>query len=199
MNAATTILGVFGGMDAEFDVWLAGLGLVLTSFLVEDAAIAAGAALAADGMMSWETAFLWVAFGIALGDLLLFGLGYGARSIPWLRKRFIDNRAGDGVRERLQSSLVTAVFIARAVPGLRLVTYTTCGFLNVSFPRFAALVVLACALWTAGLFWLSSTIGHSIAGALGIPPAFAVAGVVIAVALAVPAVQFILSRRKKAS
>lgn len=195
MSIVSDLLGVSAGLDAGSDTWLAGLGLVLTSFLVEDVAIAAGVALAAEGMMSWEAAFLWVAFGIALGDLMLFGLGFAARSVPWLRRRFIDNRAGDGVRDRLQTSLVTAVFVARAIPGLRLVTYTTCGFLNVSFVRFAALVVCACIVWTAGLFWLSSTIGHPIAEALGIPPAFAVAGVVIVIALAVPTIQFIVKRR----
>jgi membrane protein DedA with SNARE-associated domain len=194
MNVASVFLSAWPGVDAEFDMWFAGLGLILTSFLVEDAAIAAGAALAVEGMMSWQAAFLWVACGIALGDLLLFGLGYGARSVPWLRKRFIDNQASDGVREKLQSSLITAVFVARAIPGLRIVTYTTCGFLNVPFVRFAALVVCACAFWTAGLLWLSSTLGRSIAGALGIPPAFAVAGVVIVIALAVPAIQFALKR-----
>lgn len=182
---------------ADMDPWLAGLGLILTSFVVEDAAIAAGVALAASGMMSWEAAFAFVAFGIALGDLLLFGLGYGARSIPWLRRRYIDTPKSAGAGKRLETSLVTAVFLARAIPGLRLVTYTLCGFLNISFFKFLGLVVVACILWTAGLFWLSSTIGHPIAEALGIPPAFAVAGVVIVIALTIPAIRFIRRRRAR--
>lgn len=184
------VLGAFG-VDADF--WLTGFGLVLTSFFVEDVAIAAGVALAAEGMMPWGAALLWVTFGIALGDLLLFGFGFGARSVPWLRRRYIDNRGDQALRNRLQTSLVTTVFLARAVPGLRLVTYTLCGFLDVPFFRFAGLVVLACLTWTAGLFWLGSTIGHPIAAALGIPPAFAVAAVVISIALLIPG--FRLARR----
>lgn len=199
MNIAATYFSGFAGMGTEFDFWLAGLGLILTSFLVEDAAIAAGVALAADGMMSWEGAFLWVALGITMGDLLLFGAGFGARSIPWLRKRFIDSHSGEGMRAKLQTGLVSAVFVARAVPGLRLATYTLCGFLNVPFLKFVPLVFVACFLWTAGLFWLGSTIGHPVAAALGIPPALAVAGVVIVIALLFPVVQFVLRRRGKSS
>jgi membrane protein DedA with SNARE-associated domain len=183
------------GMSA---LWL-GIGLVLTSFIVEDAAIAAGVALATDGMMSWEAALIWVTAGIAIGDMLLYGLGYSARSVPWLRARYIDSRRDDGVRIRLERNLMTAVFLARAVPGLRLVTYTLCGFSGVPVFQFAALVAVACVAWTTGLFWLSSAIGQPLAVALGIPPAYAVAAVVIVIALTIPAARLVRRWMQKGS
>lgn len=179
-------------------LWL-GVGLVLTSFVVEDAAIAAGVALATGGMMSWEAALIWVTAGIAIGDMLLYGLGYGARSIPWMRVRYIDSRRNDGVRLRLTRNLMTAVFLARAIPGLRLVTYTLCGFSGVPILQFAGLVAVACIAWTTGLFWLSSAIGHPLAAALGVPPAYTVAAVVIVLALTIPAARLVRGLMRKGS
>ena len=43
--------------------WVMGLALVLTSFLLEDVAIAAAASLAATGLLSWSVAFGWVFLG----------------------------------------------------------------------------------------------------------------------------------------
>ena len=76
-----------------------------------------------------------------------------------------------------------AVLLARVVPGLRLVTYTACGFYRLPFWRFCAWVVLAVTAWTAGLMWLSATIGVALSQALGIPPAVAVALPIVLLAL----------------
>jgi membrane protein DedA with SNARE-associated domain len=72
------------------------------------------------------------------------------------------------------------------IPGLRLLTYTACGFWRTPLAPFIAWVVLAVALWTAGLFWLSSALGGLIAESLHIPAPLAVALPVIALALAFP-------------
>jgi membrane protein DedA with SNARE-associated domain len=118
--------------------WLIVLVLVLTTFLLEDVAIAAGAALATQGMLSWELAFAAVAGGIALGDVGLYACGLGARRVHWLRRKYIADRA-PWLQDKLQGRLPSAVLLARVVPGLRLVTYTLCG-------------CLCCLLWR-GLYW----------------------------------------------
>jgi membrane protein DedA with SNARE-associated domain len=70
------------------------------------------------------------------------------------------------------------VLVARVMPGLRFVTYTAAGLLGVPFPRFAALVCAAVTVWTAGLFWLATALGHTLGDALervlGLDPALAV-------------------------
>jgi membrane protein DedA with SNARE-associated domain len=179
--------------------WALALALALITLLVEDVAIAAGAALAAAGLMSWGWAFAGVAGGIAVGDIALYGLGAGAHRVPWLQKRWrgLSLRHPDAV-QRLQTSLDTqlpsAILLARVIPGLRLLTYTACGWLRVDLMRFSLWCCFAVTLWTAGLFYLSATVGEFITRTTGLPPALAAALPVLAFALAVPAIRHIRTK-----
>jgi membrane protein DedA with SNARE-associated domain len=174
--------GVLAGMA---DPWVIALVLALTTLLIEDLAIAAGVALATQGTIGWTLSFAAVGGGIALGDLGLFALGLGARRVPWLHRRYVH--IGDTHwRARVEGQLASAVLFARVIPGLRLLTYTACGFVRVNFVAFTAWVVVAVALWTVGLYVLSYAVGSAIAMRLDIPVPIAVALPIVALALAVP-------------
>lgn len=187
MNLDTAALSTFwsaalGGMAQP---WVIGLVLALTTLLLEDVAIAAGVVVATQGALSWEWAFVAVAGGIALGDLALYGMGQAAHRVGWLRRKYIEGRE-DKLGQALKRELGGAVLLARVIPGLRLFTYTACGFLRVPLMPFTAWVLLAVALWTAGLFWFSSALGAVIAARWDIPVSLAVALPVVALALLVP-------------
>ena len=177
--------------------WLLCLALAMMTLLLEDVAIAAGVSLASQGSLSWELSFLAVAGGIALGDVALYGLGAGARRWPWLRRRTID-RAGPRQRwlhQRLNSELASAVLLARVIPGLRLLTYTACGFLRVALLPFCLWVALAVAAWTAGLYALSLYLGQVLAQHWGIPLPLAVALPILAVAVLLPLLRRLWRKR----
>lgn len=176
--------------------WVIGLALVLTSFLLEDVAIAAAASLAATGLLSWAEAFGWVFLGIAIGDIGLYATGLGARRIPWLHRKYIVPQGDSGIKLRLEQNLLTAVLLARVIPGLRLVTYVLCGFVRTPFVAFCLWVLLAVALWTAALLGLGALVGAALAQALHVPQSVAVALPILAIALAVPMVKRLLQRRK---
>ena len=165
--------------------WAIALALALTTLLLEDLAIAAGVALATQGALSWELSLLAVGGGIALGDLGLYVLGVGAQRVPMLRRRCIGPRT-EWARGRIAHRLPSAVLLARVIPGLRLAVYTACGFLQVPLLKFTAWVLLAVALWTAGLYALGAAVGHWLSTRLGVPAPIAVALPIIALALAVP-------------
>ncbi|MBQ0929338.1 DedA family protein [Ideonella alba] len=167
--------------------------LALTTLLLEDLAIAAGVALATQGAISWALSFSAVALGIALGDLGLYALGLGARRLPALRRRLVGERA-DWARRQIEQRLLTAVLLARVIPGLRLATYTACGFLRVPFVPFTAWVLLAVTLWTLGLYALSAALGQALAQQLGLPAPIAVALPILVLALAVPLVRSVRQR-----
>ena len=151
-------------------------------------AIAAGVALATQGAISWGLSFAAVAGGIAAGDVGLYALGLGATRIPWLQRRYLDRHtAGTAwARAQIARRLPSAVLLARVIPGLRLVTYTACGFLRVPLLPFCAWVLLAVTLWTAGLYALGVALGQTLARTLGLPPPLAVALPIVLLALAVP-------------
>jgi membrane protein DedA with SNARE-associated domain len=169
------------------------IALALTTLLLEDLAIAAGVALATQGVISWELSLAAVGGGIALGDLGLYAMGLGATRVPWLRKRYVGNRSA-WAREQLVSRLPSAVLLARVVPGLRLATYTACGFVRVPIAPFTAWVMLAVTVWTVGLYGLSAAIGQSLTQHLGLPPPLAVALPILVLAAAVPLVRHLRTR-----
>ncbi len=173
------------------------LALALTTLLLEDLAIAAGVALATQGVISWELSLAAVGGGIAAGDLGLYAMGLGATRVPWLHRRYVGDKT-TWAREQLLRRLPSAVLLARVVPGLRLATYTACGFVRVPLAPFTAWVLLAVALWTLGLYALSAAIGQSLAQHLGLPPALAVALPILLLALAVPLVRHLQQRFKTA-
>jgi membrane protein DedA with SNARE-associated domain len=171
------------------------LVLALTTLLLEDLAIAAGVALATQGLISWPLSVTAVGAGIALGDLGLYAMGLGGTRVPWLRRRCVGERSA-WAREQLVRRLPTAVLLARVIPGLRLATYTACGFVRVPLASFTAWVVLAVALWTSGLYALSAVLGQGLARTFGLPPALAVALPICALALAVPLLRGVRRRMR---
>ena len=188
-----------GALSGMADPWVIALALVLTTLLLEDVAIAAGVALATQGAISWGLSLAAVGGGIAAGDLGLYALGIGATRVPWLQKRYIGERSA-WARDQVTRRLPSAVLLARVIPGLRLVTYTACGFLRVPFAAFSAWVLLAVALWTGALYGLSVAIGAALAQQLGLPLPVAVALPILVLAAAVPLWRFIQQRgRPRAS
>ena len=183
---------------AWFEQGLAGMAqpgvialvLALTTLLFEDLALAAGAALAAQGAISWGISFAAVAGGIAAGDLGLYALGLAATRVPGLQRRLIGQR-GDWARAKLADNLTAAVLLARVVPGLRLVTYTAAGFVRVPWLPFLAWVLLAVTAWTAGLYASSAAIGQALTARLGLPLPVAVALPILALAAAYPLLRLI--------
>jgi len=169
------------------------LVLALTTLLLEDLAIAAGVALATQGLISWELSLAAVGGGIAMGDLGLYAMGLGATRMPWLRRRYVGDKS-TWAREQIMRRLPSAVMLARVVPGLRLATYTACGFVRVPILPFTAWVLLAVTLWTVGLYGLSAAIGQALAKHLGLPPALAVAIPILVLAAAVPLVRHLRTR-----
>lgn len=178
--------------------WVIAVVLALTTLLLEDLAIAAGVALATQGVISWGLSLAAVGGGIAAGDLGLYATGLAATRVPWLRRRYVGERSL-WAREQLQRRLPSAVLIARVIPGLRLVTYTASGFLRVPLLPFAAWVVLAVTLWTVGLYGLSVAIGHALAEHLGLPPPVAVAIPILVLAAALPLWRLARQRLKGSS
>ena len=178
--------------------WVIAVVLALTTLLLEDLAIAAGVALATQGVISWGLSLAAVGGGIAAGDLGLYAMGLAATRVPWLRRRYVGERSL-WAREQLQRRLPSAVLIARVIPGLRLVTYTASGFLRVPLLPFAAWVLLAVTLWTVGLYGLSVAIGHALAENLGLPPPVAVAIPILVLAAALPLWRLARQRLKGSS
>jgi membrane protein DedA with SNARE-associated domain len=142
------------------------LSVIGATFILEDAATVVTAMQVQAGALSLQIGLGALYAGIILGDLGLYGMGRLAASVPWL-ERFIPRRRRDIGRDWLNSRLARVILVSRFLPGLRLPTYTTCGFLRTSFVIFALTAIVATLIWTSLLFSVSMKLGHYIIAYLG--------------------------------
>lgn len=152
-----SISGLFKSVGAH--PLLQALAIILGTFVLEDAATVLAAMQVQDGKIAWMVALCALYVGIILGDLGLYGLGRLAACWAWARNLIPQERRSHG-RDWIERRVFRVVFVSRFVPGARLPTYTTCGYLHASFSRFAAAAILATSIWTTLLFVLSRHVGQ---------------------------------------
>lgn len=137
------------------------------TFVLEDAATLLAAMQVATGAISLPLALGALYAGIVLGDLGLYTLGFLSASNRWAR-RLVPRRRRNLGREWVSRRMFPLVLVSRFVPGLRLPTYTTLGFLRAPLRKFAAAAIAATLLWTSGLFFLSLKLGVLLMRYLGV-------------------------------
>lgn len=125
--------------------------IILTTFILEDAATIAAALLAAEGYIDPYHALTALFVGITIGDIGLYILGRYASNHPGAIRWAGERRLKRG-RDWMHHRMLPALLGARFLPGMRLPTYIASGFLKLSFPRFAMIAVVAVALWTTIIF-----------------------------------------------
>jgi membrane protein DedA with SNARE-associated domain len=167
---------------------LQALFIVLGTFILEDAAtVLAAMQVKTGGLAAW-LALVSLYCGIVLGDLGLYGLGRLSSLAPWAR-RFVPPERFRRGQDWLRGRVFKVVLISRFLPGMRLPTYTACGFLRADFRAFALAAIVATLAWTSLLFAASLRIGQFLidhfgawrwAGAVGVAVAVVVIGRVAA-------------------
>lgn len=190
--------------ESIFD-WLAGMAgdpmslaiaLALATLLTEDGAVVAGSLLVGGGLASPFIVIGALIIGIVGGDIALYLLGWTARGIRWLRRRLPIKKAR-ALKHWLNGREAAVLFFSRFLPGTRLVTYLTFGFLRLSLVRFVSVMTVACVIWVGAIVFFISQIQIAIASVGGGLPA-----TLIAAALAVVVIVFgprLIGRSKAAT
>ncbi len=112
------------------------VAVILATFLLEDPTTIGVAALINNGEVSFAGGFFPLMIGIFLGDLGLYGLGVLIRK---------------GFRRSHQIPLspgVLAIVLARFVPGMRTVTFTSAGIKQFPVFKFILLIFPSSVVWT---------------------------------------------------
>jgi membrane protein DedA with SNARE-associated domain len=141
--------------------------IVIGTFILEDAATLLAAMQVATGAVSLPLALSALYAGIVLGDLGLYGLGFLSAAHPWAQ-RLVPRRRRELGQDWVRQRVFTLVVVSRFVPGLRLPTYTTLGFLRAPLGKFTASAIAATLVWTTGLFVVSLKLGVLMMRYLGI-------------------------------
>jgi membrane protein DedA with SNARE-associated domain len=141
--------------------------IIAGTFILEDAATLLAAMQVATGAIALPVALGALYAGIVLGDLGLYGLGRASISFRWARRLVPRKRRNLG-RDWVSRRILPIVLVSRFVPGLRLPTYTTLGFLKAPVVKFAAAAIAATLIWTSGLFFISLKLGVLLMRYLGV-------------------------------
>ncbi len=132
--------------------------IIIATLILEDAATLFTAMEVAAGAVALPVALGALYTGIVVGDLGLYALGRLSASHPWARRLVPTQRRAMGYAW-VNARMFPLIVVSRFVPGLRVPTFTTMGFLQAPLQKFLAAAVLATLLWTTGLFFLSLRLG----------------------------------------
>jgi len=135
------------------------MAIVLATFVLEDAATVLAAMQAEQGGISVGVALGSLYVGIVLGDLGLYGLGWLSARVRWIA-RLLPPHHKAAISAWLKGRVFKVVLVSRFLPGLRLPTYTTCGFLGADLRQFTLAAVVATICWTSLLFGVSLKVGQ---------------------------------------
>ena len=132
--------------------------VILATFVLEDAATVIAAIAAQAGALPLPLALGALYTGIVLGDLGLYGLGALAARLP-LVGRLLPPQRREIASDWIAGKVFRVVLISRFLPGVRLPTYTTCGYLGADLVQFTLAAAVGTAIWTTGLFVMARHLG----------------------------------------
>ncbi|WP_040508503.1 DedA family protein [Gluconobacter morbifer] len=147
-----------GPAMASQPAWLKAATIIVGTFILEDVATVLSAIATRAGEVSMPLALIALYFGVAVGDMGLYGLGAAGARWPYLR-RFLTLPKRERTHDWFTKHVIRVVAISRFIPGARLPLYTACGFFRAPFLPFALTAVLATLVWTTLLFLLAMRVG----------------------------------------
>lgn len=148
------------------DVGLAAAaGIVGGTFVSEDLALISALGLARQELLSWPLALGASLAGIYVGDLFLFYAGKSGGK--WVSPTFLPRSLACFVGDHRNGGW--AVFLARFLPGARVITYVSAGAAGMSTLRFAWITGVAVSVWVLAIALLGRAIPAPwIAAGLGV-------------------------------
>jgi membrane protein DedA with SNARE-associated domain len=143
------------------------VSLVALPFAHEDLAIVLGAYIVVNDLMPTGLVVASIYGGMVVSDFALYGIGAGARRLPWLRKHAVDDRVRS-FGDVLKRNLFSLVALCRFIPGFVFVALVACGWARVSLARFTAASLMVSAVYLAVMLYLVATFGDALDDHIGL-------------------------------
>jgi membrane protein DedA with SNARE-associated domain len=154
---------------ADFDfAWLAKfLSLLFLPFAHEDLAIVLGGYIVVNQIMPLGMVVAAIYAGMVVSDFALYGIGAGARRLPWLSRLAVDDRVKN-FGDALKRNMFGLVALCRVVPGAVFVAVVACGWTRVPFGRFTVASLLVSALYLPLMLYLVIVFGDALDDHVGL-------------------------------
>jgi membrane protein DedA with SNARE-associated domain len=156
---------VFTDLDLA---WLAKLfSLAVLPFAHEDLAIVMGGYIIVNHVMPIGLVVVCIYFGMVASDFALYGIGAGARRLPWLSRWAVDDRVRN-FADALKRNLFGLMALCRVVPGVEFVAFIACGWNRVPLGRFTLASFLVSALYLPLMLYLVIVFGDALDDHVGL-------------------------------
>jgi membrane protein DedA with SNARE-associated domain len=161
------------------------LALAIATFVTEDGALIGGSLLVGSGAASIYVVLPALTVGILVGDIALYLVGWTARGNKFIKRRLPLKKAKK-LRHWLKGRETVVLFFSRFMPGTRLLTYTTFGFLRMPLMHFALVMAIAALIWVSALVLFISEIQNALSAIGSLPAAILAGAAAIALIVATP-------------
>jgi len=104
--------------------------------------------------------------GMVASDFALYGIGAGARHLPWLSRLAVNDRVSD-FTDLLKRNLFGIVALCRGVPGIVFVAFVACGWKRVPLGRFAVASLVVSALYLPLMLCIAVFFGDTLDDRVG--------------------------------
>jgi membrane protein DedA with SNARE-associated domain len=133
----------------------------------EDLAILLGGYLVVNRSMPVGIVVAAIYFGMVASDLMLYGIGAGARRMPWLSRLAVSGRVAN-FSDTLQRNLLGLAALGRVVPGAVFVIMIACGWTRVPWSRVALASLISSALYLPLMLYLVVVFGDAMDDRVGL-------------------------------
>ena len=140
-------LALFSNFLRDNVFWVGEIAvLFITPFANEDFAIIVGGFAVATGSLPTFLVFGSIYSGIIASDILLYGIGVGARYVPYLNK-LVEHKHVKQLGKSIKFNTFITVIFCRFVPGVVFIALIYFGLTRVSFFRFIASSLIVSAVY----------------------------------------------------
>jgi membrane protein DedA with SNARE-associated domain len=161
------LLELFYVADIDYS-WLAKvLSLLVLPAAHEDIAILLGGYLLVNQLMPVGIVVATIYFGMVASDLALFGIGAGARRVPWLSRIAVNDRVAN-FGGTLHRNLFGLAALGRVVPGAVFLIMIACGWTRVPWTRVLMASLISSALYLPLMLYLVVVFGDALDDRVGL-------------------------------
>jgi membrane protein DedA with SNARE-associated domain len=155
------LLELFYVADIDYS-WVAKfLSLLVLPAAHEDLAIVLGGYLVVNKLMPVGAVVAAIFLGMVASDLMLCGIGAGARRLPWLGRFAVSKRVTE-FGGLLQRNLFGLAALSRVVPGAVFLVMIACGWTRVPWSRVALASMFSSALYLPLMLYLVIVFGDAL-------------------------------------
>lgn len=133
--------------------------IAFATFFSEDLTIISTGLLVGAGRLDFFFGTLACFFGIFIGDMGLWIIGFFIRVLPFLRK-FVPESRFEGLEAWYLKNGGKTIFLSRFIPGTRFITYTGAGFARLPILKMTFWAFLAGGIWAPVLVFLAAYFGN---------------------------------------